>query len=155
MHASKLKLPHQCAVHTAENTNCTGSSTQPLADRDWMANQLFCHSRDDLVALLVEALRNPDYSGVYNGTAPNPVRMSELCSSLGAALQHLLPHLSTYAAAARLLVLWCKGCCSQDSGQCSRGYKAAWRLHAVAQLAAQLHLRQQADKRQLLILSKS
>jgi Domain of unknown function (DUF1731) len=38
------------------------------------------------VALLVEALRNPDYSGVYNGTAPNPVRMSELCSSLGAVL---------------------------------------------------------------------
>jgi uncharacterized protein (TIGR01777 family) len=42
--------------------------------------------RDDLVALLVEALRNPDYSGVYNGTAPNPVRMSELCSSLGGVL---------------------------------------------------------------------
>ena len=38
------------------------------------------------MALLVEALRNPEYSGVYNGTAPNPVRMSELCSSLGAAL---------------------------------------------------------------------
>jgi NAD dependent epimerase/dehydratase family enzyme len=47
---------------------------------------LLDHSRDDLVALLVEALRNPDYSGVYNGTAPNPVRMSELCSSLGAVL---------------------------------------------------------------------
>ena len=37
------------------------------------------------MALLVEALNNPGYSGVYNGTAPNPVRMSELCSSLGAS----------------------------------------------------------------------
>lgn len=31
----------------------------------------------------MEALQNPAYDGVYNGTAPNPVRMSELCSSLG------------------------------------------------------------------------
>eukprot|EP00897_Mesotaenium_endlicherianum_P009131 jgi/Mesen1/8246/ME000444S07395 len=42
--------------------------------------------RDDLVSLIVEALRNPSYSGVVNGTAPNPVRMAELCSQLGAAL---------------------------------------------------------------------
>ncbi len=34
--------------------------------------------------LLMEALQKDSYSGVYNGTAPNPVRMSELCSSLGA-----------------------------------------------------------------------
>ncbi len=40
--------------------------------------------RDDLVSLIIEALQNPSYKGVYNGTAPNPVRMSELCSSLGA-----------------------------------------------------------------------
>ena len=33
--------------------------------------------------LLVEALRNPKYSGTYNATAPKPVRMSELCSALG------------------------------------------------------------------------
>lgn len=46
------------------------------------------------MALLVEALRNPEYNGVYNGTAPNPVRMSELCSSLGAALQHPPPILA-------------------------------------------------------------
>lgn len=39
--------------------------------------------RDDLVGLLVEALRNPGYSGVLNGTAPNPVRMSEMCKALG------------------------------------------------------------------------
>ena len=42
--------------------------------------------RDDLVSLIIEALQNPSYKGVYNGTAPNPVRMSELCSSLGAVL---------------------------------------------------------------------
>lgn len=41
--------------------------------------------RDDLVNLMIEAVQNPAYSGVYNGTAPNPVRMSEFCSSLGAA----------------------------------------------------------------------
>eukprot|EP00884_Botryococcus_braunii_P001121 jgi/Botrbrau1/11009/Bobra.101_1s0007.1 len=42
--------------------------------------------RDDLVALYIEALKNPMLKGVYNGTAPNPVRMSELCASLGRAL---------------------------------------------------------------------
>ena len=53
------------------------------------ANQLWSHRwarRDDLVSLIIEALQNPAYSGVYNGTAPNPVRMSELCSSLGASV---------------------------------------------------------------------
>lgn len=39
--------------------------------------------RDDLVDLIIEALRNAAYSGVYNATAPKPVRMSELCSALG------------------------------------------------------------------------
>lgn len=39
--------------------------------------------RDDLVDLIIEALRNPSYTGVYNATAPKPVRMSELCSALG------------------------------------------------------------------------
>ena len=34
--------------------------------------------------LLMAALTQDSYSGVYNGVAPNPVRMSELCSSLGA-----------------------------------------------------------------------
>lgn len=38
------------------------------------------------MALLIEALTNPQYSGIYNGTAPNPVRMNQLCSSLGTAL---------------------------------------------------------------------
>mmetsp|Transcript_1727 Transcript_1727/g.5018 ORF Transcript_1727/g.5018 Transcript_1727/m.5018 type:complete len:383 (-) Transcript_1727:630-1778(-) len=42
--------------------------------------------RDDLVSLIIEALTSDAYSGVYNGTAPNPVRMSELCSQLGTVL---------------------------------------------------------------------
>lgn len=39
--------------------------------------------RDDLVDLYIEALQNSSFDGTYNATAPNPVRMSELCSSLG------------------------------------------------------------------------
>ncbi|BBN01222.1 uncharacterized protein MPTK1_2g05740 [Marchantia polymorpha subsp. ruderalis] len=42
--------------------------------------------RDDLVALIVEALNNPEYEGVINGTAPNPVRFTELCDRIGAVL---------------------------------------------------------------------
>ncbi len=42
--------------------------------------------RDDLVNLYLEAVKNDRYNGVYNATAPNPVRMSELCSSLGTTL---------------------------------------------------------------------
>lgn len=38
---------------------------------------------DDLVDLIYESLRNPAYTGVINGTAPNPVRLSELCERLG------------------------------------------------------------------------
>lgn len=41
---------------------------------------------DDLVRLLVTALTDTSFSGVYNGTAPNPVRMSDFCSKLGAAM---------------------------------------------------------------------
>ncbi|HEY9648055.1 MAG TPA: TIGR01777 family oxidoreductase [Chroococcidiopsis sp.] len=39
--------------------------------------------RDDLVSLMVAALTNPQMSGVYNGTAPTPVRMAEFCQALG------------------------------------------------------------------------
>lgn len=39
--------------------------------------------RDDLVDLITQSLTNPAFSGVYNATAPKPVRMSELCSALG------------------------------------------------------------------------
>jgi hypothetical protein len=39
--------------------------------------------RDDLVDLIISALSNPGFKGIYNATAPKPVRMSELCSELG------------------------------------------------------------------------
>ncbi|KAK9165262.1 hypothetical protein Scep_000453 [Stephania cephalantha] len=38
---------------------------------------------DDLVNLIYEALLNPSYRGVINGTAPNPVRLKEMCEQLG------------------------------------------------------------------------
>ncbi|XP_042499677.1 epimerase family protein SDR39U1 homolog, chloroplastic isoform X2 [Macadamia integrifolia] len=38
---------------------------------------------DDIVNLIYEALSNPSYKGVINGTAPNPVRLAELCEQLG------------------------------------------------------------------------
>ncbi|XP_058730108.1 epimerase family protein SDR39U1 homolog, chloroplastic [Vicia villosa] len=41
---------------------------------------------DDIVNLIYEALTNPSYKGVINGTAPNPVRFSELCEQLGHVL---------------------------------------------------------------------
>jgi len=39
--------------------------------------------RDDLVNLILQALSQPTMSGVYNGTAPTPVRMTELSQTLG------------------------------------------------------------------------
>ncbi|NEP19159.1 MAG: TIGR01777 family protein [Leptolyngbya sp. SIO4C1] len=39
--------------------------------------------RDDLVNLFIQALTNDQMQGVYNGTAPNPIRMSELSDTLG------------------------------------------------------------------------
>ncbi|KAG6411952.1 hypothetical protein SASPL_124608 [Salvia splendens] len=41
---------------------------------------------DDLVSLIYEALSNPSYKGVINGTSPNPVRLSEMCDHLGSVL---------------------------------------------------------------------
>lgn len=38
---------------------------------------------DDLVNLIYEAIKNPSYKGVINGTAPNPVRLQEMCDQLG------------------------------------------------------------------------
>lgn len=43
--------------------------------------------RDDLVNLILETLQNSDKTGVYNGTAPNPVRMNELCQVLGQVMK--------------------------------------------------------------------
>lgn len=42
--------------------------------------------RDDLVNLILETLTRQDIEGVLNATAPNPVRMSELCQTLGQTL---------------------------------------------------------------------
>ncbi|KAG8655873.1 hypothetical protein MANES_04G083100v8 [Manihot esculenta] len=41
---------------------------------------------DDIVNLIYEALSNPAYRGVINGTAPNPVRLAEMCDRLGNVL---------------------------------------------------------------------
>lgn len=41
---------------------------------------------DDLVNLILAALNRPDIEGVLNATAPNPVRMSELCQMIGKTL---------------------------------------------------------------------
>ncbi|KAK9942768.1 hypothetical protein M0R45_008416 [Rubus argutus] len=41
---------------------------------------------DDIVNLIYEALSNPSYKGVINGTAPNPVRFAEMCQHLGNVL---------------------------------------------------------------------
>ncbi|MGD1899438.1 MAG: TIGR01777 family oxidoreductase [Phormidesmis sp.] len=38
---------------------------------------------DDLVNLFIKAMLDPSMQGVYNGTAPEPVRMKELCQTLG------------------------------------------------------------------------
>lgn len=42
--------------------------------------------RDDLVAILMRALTDESMSGIYNATAPNPVRMGQACEALGQAL---------------------------------------------------------------------
>jgi uncharacterized protein (TIGR01777 family) len=42
--------------------------------------------REDLVSLILNALTQPSYEGVLNATAPNPVRMGELCQVLGRVL---------------------------------------------------------------------
>ncbi|MBH8563445.1 TIGR01777 family oxidoreductase [Nostoc sp. CENA67] len=38
---------------------------------------------DDLVNLIVQALTKPEMEGVYNATAPNPVRMADLSQTMG------------------------------------------------------------------------
>lgn len=42
--------------------------------------------RDDLVNLICQAVEQPEMLGVYNATAPNPVRMGKLCQILGEVL---------------------------------------------------------------------
>ncbi|MBW4684313.1 MAG: TIGR01777 family oxidoreductase [Komarekiella atlantica HA4396-MV6] len=38
---------------------------------------------DDIVSLILQALTKPEMEGVYNATAPNPVRMKDLSQTLG------------------------------------------------------------------------
>lgn len=54
---------------------CVGSG------RNWLS---WIH-RDDLVGLISEALRNPKYAGVVNGTAPSPVRFAQFCEEVARA----------------------------------------------------------------------
>lgn len=42
--------------------------------------------RDDLVNLIITALTNSTMAGIYNGTAPNPVRMADFCREMGAVM---------------------------------------------------------------------
>ncbi|CDN15646.1 MAG: TIGR01777 family protein [Richelia sp.] len=42
--------------------------------------------RDDVVNLIIQALTDSNVSGVYNATAPNPVRMNELSQAMGQVL---------------------------------------------------------------------
>ncbi|HIK43429.1 MAG TPA: TIGR01777 family protein [Leptolyngbyaceae cyanobacterium M65_K2018_010] len=42
--------------------------------------------REDLVNLIIQALTDSQWEGVYNATAPNPVRMAEFCRTLGKVL---------------------------------------------------------------------
>ncbi|MCW6037955.1 TIGR01777 family oxidoreductase [Spirulina subsalsa FACHB-351] len=39
--------------------------------------------REDLINLIIAALKQPNFAGIYNATAPNPVRMKTLCDTLG------------------------------------------------------------------------
>lgn len=56
----------------------------PIGDgRQWFS---WIHL-DDLVKLILEALKRPNLEGTFNGTAPNPVRMNQLCQTLGEVMK--------------------------------------------------------------------
>jgi uncharacterized protein (TIGR01777 family) len=42
--------------------------------------------RDDLINLIIFALKQSNMEGTFNATSPNPVRMNELCQTLGTVL---------------------------------------------------------------------
>ncbi len=42
--------------------------------------------REDLVNLMIAAIKQPEMEGIYNGTAPTPVRMNEFCQTLGSVM---------------------------------------------------------------------
>lgn len=71
---------------TTSHQRCNMDSDVPYAHSQLNSHFAASVGRDDLIALYVEALQNPEFKGTYNGTAPNPVRMAELCASLGSAL---------------------------------------------------------------------
>ena len=50
-------------------------------------------ARTDLCQLIIQALIDPSFQGIYNATTPQPVSMREFCTQLGAALNRpsLLP----------------------------------------------------------------
>ena len=58
----------------------------PAVQVKWNLPVVHLARRDDLVSLYIEALTNSAYDGSFNATAPNPVRMAELCSVLGNSL---------------------------------------------------------------------
>ncbi|XP_075511264.1 epimerase family protein SDR39U1 homolog, chloroplastic-like [Primulina tabacum] len=41
---------------------------------------------DDQINMILEAMCNPAYTGAFNTSAPNPVRLSEFCTHLGSVL---------------------------------------------------------------------
>lgn len=43
--------------------------------------------RDDFVNLILKALTQPNLEGVFNATAPNPVRMTEFCQAMGQVMK--------------------------------------------------------------------
>jgi uncharacterized protein len=43
--------------------------------------------REDVVNLILHALTHPEMQGVYNATAPNPVRMTSFCQILGEVMR--------------------------------------------------------------------
>lgn len=79
---------HGCAVHAHKILKvlyrplcwCAGG---PLGSgKQWVS---WIH-RDDLVDLIIDSIRNSSYAGVYNGTAPKPVTMAQLCSAVGGVM---------------------------------------------------------------------
>ncbi len=42
---------------------------------------------DDLVSLITQALTDEQFKGIYNGTAPKPLRMAEFCNVLGQVME--------------------------------------------------------------------
>jgi uncharacterized protein (TIGR01777 family) len=69
---AKLALPYKFFVG-----GCLGSGTQILS---WI-------HRDDLVKIFVTAIENPQYKGILNASAPNPISMKEFSRTIGKVLK--------------------------------------------------------------------